>query len=232
MALGSARLFNITLTQNFNRPYFATSISDFWRRWHISFSRWILDYIFKPLQMSWRNLGQTGTALALFVTFLISGVWHGATWGFVVWGVLHGLYMACSVFWKPWQKALHKTLRLEKTLWLIVWQTVVTFNLVAFAWIFFRAQSLVDAWYVVTSLFSSVNGIMNLLLTHGSINAVELLVSLMLVALIGNICYDNAGRCIIGNYGPIARWSLYYGIVMTILLANVGTNSTYIYFRF
>lgn len=86
MALGSARLFNIHLTPNFNTPYLATSVADFWRRWHISFSRWILDYIFKPLQMRFRDRGTAGTALALFITFLVSGVWHGASWGFVIWG--------------------------------------------------------------------------------------------------------------------------------------------------
>ncbi len=74
--------FNINLTQNFNSPYLATSVADFWRRWHISFSSWILDYIFKPLQMQWRNWKNWGTSTAIFVAFIISGIWHGASWGF------------------------------------------------------------------------------------------------------------------------------------------------------
>ena len=97
MALGTGRLFNFNLTQNFADPYRATSIAEFWRRWHISFSRWILDYIFKPLQSQFRAWGDLGTALALMVTFFLCGVWHGATAGFVVWGLLHGLYMSASV---------------------------------------------------------------------------------------------------------------------------------------
>ncbi len=133
MALGSARLFNITLTQNFDNPYLATSIADFWRRWHITFSRWILDYIFKPLQMQWRSKRNWGTAAALIITFLVSGVWHGARWGFVVWGLLHGLYLACSVFYRPGQKWLHKALSVEKTWCLKLWQIIVTFNLISFS---------------------------------------------------------------------------------------------------
>ena len=136
MALGTASLFNIRLTQNFNRPYLATSIADFWRRWHISFCRWILDYIFEPLQMSWREWGIRGTAAALIVTFLASGIWHGASWGYIVWGGLHGVYLAISIFWKPYQKKLHKRLGLQKTWRLKIWQTAVTFHLVCFTYIF------------------------------------------------------------------------------------------------
>lgn len=142
MALGTARIFNIKLTQNFNNPYLATSVADFWRRWHISFSRWILDYIFKPLQMQWRNSKTWGTASALLVTFIVSGIWHGASWGFVAWGLLHGIYLAVSVFYRPIQKRIHKKLGLEKTVILRVWQSVITFNLVCVAWIFFRANTL------------------------------------------------------------------------------------------
>ena len=152
MALGSARFFNINLTQNFNSPYLATSVADFWRRWHISFSRWILDYIFKPLQMQWRNWKNWGTATALVVAFIISGIWHGASWGFVIWGGLHGLYMACSVFYKPYQKKLHKALGIEKTRFLKYWQIFVTFNMVCFAWVFFRAKDIWEAYYTLTAI--------------------------------------------------------------------------------
>jgi len=126
MARGTGRMFSINLTENFNHPYLATSIADFWRRWHISFSRWILDYIFKPLQMEWRNWGQAGTALALIVTFLVCGIWHGATWGFIFWGLLHGIYMAASIYYRPYQKRLHKWLGVEKSTWLKWWQIFVT----------------------------------------------------------------------------------------------------------
>src|SRR5208337_5503010 len=101
MALGVALLFNIRLTQNFKAPYLATTVADFWRRWHISFSSWILDYIFRPLQLLWRNARSYGVAGALLVTFLFSGLWHGASWGFIIWGMLHGIYLASSIYYKP-----------------------------------------------------------------------------------------------------------------------------------
>ena len=149
MALGTASFFNIRLTQNFNRPYLATSITDFWRRWHISLSRWIFDYIFEPLQMRWREWGLRGTATALVVTFLIVGIWHGASWGYVVFGALQGLYMTTSLFWKPYQKKLHKRLGLQKTTLLRIWQTVFTFQIFCFALIFFRAKTINDSLFII-----------------------------------------------------------------------------------
>jgi alginate O-acetyltransferase complex protein AlgI len=149
MARGVARIFGINLTANFNSPYLATSIADFWRRWHISFSRWILDYIFKPLQMSWRDFGKTGTVMALIATFLFSGLWHGATLGYLAWGGLHGIFLSISLFWKPYQIKLYKALKLENTIFINIWQTIITFHLVCFTYIFFRSSSLTDALYIV-----------------------------------------------------------------------------------
>jgi len=153
MALGIARCFNIRLTQNFNAPYLATSTADFWRRWHISFSSWILAYIFKPLQFSLRDWPRWGAPLALMVTFLISGIWHGASWCFVAWGGIHGVYLASAVLFKKQKLSLSKKLGLQKTRVLKLWQQFATFHLVCFSWIFFRAASIEDALYIA---FSSV----------------------------------------------------------------------------
>jgi D-alanyl-lipoteichoic acid acyltransferase DltB (MBOAT superfamily) len=151
MALGIARCFNIQLTQNFNNPYSATSTAEFWRRWHISFSSWILDYIFKPLQMQFRTWPKWGTPLALLITFLISGLWHGANWCFIIWGGLHGLYLSCGVLWKKRQRTIYRRMGIEKHRLLSLWQWAVTFNLVSFAWIFFRANHFNDAIYIARS---------------------------------------------------------------------------------
>ncbi|MFA7060553.1 MAG: MBOAT family O-acyltransferase [Pedobacter sp.] len=149
MALGTARLFNIRLTQNFNSPYLATSTADFWRRWHISFSSWILDYIFKPIQLSLRNWSPWGVPSALMVTFLISGIWHGASWCFIVWGGLHGIYLSVGTLFKKLRSKFIKTIGLENTRLLKYCQIAITFHLVCFAWIFFRAATITDALYVV-----------------------------------------------------------------------------------
>lgn len=232
MALGTARMFNIRLTQNFNSPYLATSVADFWRRWHISFSRWILDFIFKPLQMRWRDWRTFGTALALVVTFLVSGIWHGASWGFVAWGLLHGIYLAASVYYRPLQKKIHKALGLEKTRLLNIWQTGVTFQLVCFAWIFFRANSLPDALYVVRHLFDGLNGVRSVLFAHG---ATELGVALAALAVMLTV------RCITARLGseglPFSwasgvRWSLYCILVVSLCLFYVDSGRGFIYFQF
>ena len=159
IALGVARLFNIQLTDNFNRPYLARTIPDFWRRWHITFSRWILDYIFKPIQMELRNWGKWGTSIALLTTFLVSGIWHGANWTFIIWGLLHGFYMVISTLYTPLRKKIYKKLRLNKTAIAGFWQVILTFSLVNFAWIFFRADSLDDAGLVIVQVFNWVGSI-------------------------------------------------------------------------
>lgn len=239
MALGSARLFNINLTQNFNSPYLATSVADFWRRWHISFSRWILDYIFKPLQMQWRNWKNWGTATALIAAFLVSGLWHGASWGFVIWGGLHGLYMACSVFYRPYQKKLHKALGIEKTRFLKVWQVFVTFNLVSFAWVFFRAVSLRDAWYLL-------NKVLNLQASYTLIRSTGIFIYLKASVWRGLSSYGfvsiasfliamfflrNKNQITVFSRPRWQRWSIYYILVVTIWL-YYDSNTEFIYYRF
>ena len=233
MALGTARMFNINLTQNFNSPYAARSIADFWRKWHISFSNWILDYIFKPLQMRWREAKTWGTASALIVTFLVSGLWHGASWGFIVWGLLHGLYLAMAIFCKPFQKKIQKKLHLEKTLLLKVWQTAVTFNLVCFAWIFFRANTFADALYVVTHLFSGVDGqIMSVVITSGKISLAILAMALLVFNLVNlAMKYTDIPNTFYAK--PMwFRWPVYYGSVTMSLLCNVDVDTYFIYFKF
>lgn len=152
MALGIARCFNICLTQNFNAPYASTSIAEFWRRWHISFSSWILDYIFKPLQMRWRDVKVWGTPLALMVAFLISGIWHGAGLNYVIWGGLHGVYLCTNVLLGKRKQKMYKRLGWEKSHLLVLWKRIITFHLVCLAWIFFRFPTVSDALYVVTSI--------------------------------------------------------------------------------
>jgi len=243
MALGVARMFNISLTQNFNSPYLATSVADFWRRWHISFSRWILDYIFKPLQMQWRDARALGVASALMVTFLFSGLWHGVSLNFVVWGALHGVFIASSVFIKPWQNRAYEIAQLKNRRVRRFIQVFLTFNLVSFAWIFFRANSLSDAWYVVTHLFSMTS-------THvsplaGQASGVAALLSpilmdmgmrpfaLMAFAVILMFSGLYLKKRIRIQTQPLwLRWSLYYALVLALVYLSVYDNVGFVYFQF
>lgn len=236
MALGSARIFNINLTDNFNNPYFARSAAEFWRRWHISFSRWILDYIFKPLQISLRTWKNYGIAISLLLTFLASGLWHGASWLFVIWGLLHGFYLSASVFYKPWQKKIHEALHLKKSKLLACWQVLLTFNMICFAWIFFRANSISDAGYILQHIvggkgyLTSIRSYVHMLLAE-RLDIHILCVALIIVAI--RFVYGRFYDRKLSELSVWIRWPVYYFISMFILVCGVfGDKSKFIYFNF
>ena len=153
IALGSAQVMGVKLMKNFNHPYLARSISEFWRRWHISLSTWFRDYVYIPL--GGNRVAKPRWAFNLFITFLISGLWHGANWTYILWGALHGSYLVLSILTEPFWNSLSALLRLDRLPRLkIAISTLTTFFLVTFAWIFFRAASLGDALYIVRHLAS------------------------------------------------------------------------------
>jgi len=246
MALGVARMFNIRLTQNFNAPYMATSVADFWRRWHISFSRWILDYIFKPLQIQWRSAGTFGVAAALMITFLFSGLWHGAAWTFAIWGALHGTYLAASVFLKPWRDRVWASVGLEKHPLRRVIQVVVTFNLVAFAWIFFRANSTADAWYVATHVFAGMPAYVMAVIAHApeithlkylwdpilmekGLRSFVLVIIAVTLMLAGGVVQ----RRVRIRHQPLwLRWTMYYGLLLCLFYLSIYDDMGFVYFQF
>ena len=154
MALGVGRMFGIHLTQNFNRPFSAMNIQDFWRRWHISFSTWIGDYILLPLRMALRTYGRLGLAAALMITFFVVGVWHGTGWPFAIFGVIQGVYMVTSTLTLPARNAFwEKRGQLERP-WLILSRRFATFCIWTFSLIFFRASTIPEAFSIVKSLFA------------------------------------------------------------------------------
>ena len=141
MALGSAYFFNVKLPSNFNSPYKATNIQDFWRRWHIKLGRFFKRYLYIPL--GGNRTGDLRTFFTLFFVFLIGGIWHGAGWTFAVWGALHGL---CMIFHRIWQKLNIKIPQF------IAW--FLTFNFVNCTWIFFRAKSFEDVYKIISEMFN------------------------------------------------------------------------------
>ncbi len=244
MALGVARMFNIRLTDNFNSPYLATSVADFWRRWHISFSRWILDYVFKPLQIHWRNARKAGVVGALMLTFLFSGLWHGCTLTFVAWGLLHGVYLASSILLKPWREGAYQKMWLANHPWRRAFQTVITFHLIAFAWIFFRANSIADGWYIATHLFlgtatrvsyqAAVRGgvighVLNNILMDRSARDFAMLAAAMAVWFLGSTFIKMVRL----REQPIwLRWSMYYALLLALIYLNAYDDVGFVYFQF
>jgi alginate O-acetyltransferase complex protein AlgI len=147
MAIGLALLFGIRLPVNFRSPYKATSIVDFWRRWHITLSRFLRDYLYIPL--GGNRLGESRRYLNLLVTMLLGGLWHGAGWNFLIWGGLHGLYLCVNHLWQAWRGDRAS----ESGLFATVFSWAITFAAVVLAWVFFRAKTLDGAWQMLSSLF-------------------------------------------------------------------------------
>jgi hypothetical protein len=250
MALGIARCFNIRLTQNFNSPYSATSIADFWRRWHISFSSWILDYIFKPLQFSFRDWRRWGTPLALMVTFAVSGIWHGASWCFVIWGLLHGLYLSCAILFRQQKVKIRKALGLDKSAILKAWQIFATFHLVCFSWIFFRAHTISDAMYVAWNSLAGIPRVVSLLVSEEDVWVRYLLLGkspeeffglLLLIASAAGIGFIDRltakNQSQIGELSRLANFPAWakgcvYGIFFYMIAFNGVGAQSFIYLQF
>ncbi|SNT37226.1 D-alanyl-lipoteichoic acid acyltransferase DltB, MBOAT superfamily [Granulicella rosea] len=146
IALGVGLLLGLTLPENFNRPYLAANLADFWRRWHMSFSFWLRDYIQEPLSQRTRRKHPLKTyCFSVIATMLLGGLWHGIGWTFLVWGALHGVALATVQLWKSWRKKAKKKATIAGT----IFATLLTFHFVCFTWIFFHAASMANAWEIL-----------------------------------------------------------------------------------
>jgi D-alanyl-lipoteichoic acid acyltransferase DltB (MBOAT superfamily) len=149
MAMGIALLIGFRLPNNFNSPYQSASLTEFWRRWHISLSTWLRDYLYIPL--GGNRVSKFRQAINLMITMLLGGLWHGASWKFVFWGAIHGVWLVLEKIFKSFYKAPPGILR--KVLGIII-----TFHIVSFCWIFFRASSFESAWQIVSQIIYNFNG--------------------------------------------------------------------------
>ena len=229
IAIGAANVIGIKLMKNFDHPYFAQIPVDFWRRWHISLSGWFMDYVYIPLGGS--RKGKLRTAFNLMVTFLVSGLWHGANLTYVVWGGINGLYNIIYRF-MPKPK--------NKIKWLAPLKILGTFLLVDFSWIFFRAANLSDAVYIVKNLGGVIPG----LLTKGALtarlesvsffsnNGVSLVCCLLFMLAVE--MWENKSSIVekINNAKWPVRWAFYYAVALLILFFGNFGKSRFIYFQF
>ncbi len=152
IAIGAARVMGFELMENFNTPYFATSIQDFWRRWHISLSTWLKDYLYIP--MGGNRKGKIRKYFNLMVTFLVSGLWHGASWNYVVWGGLHGIYQVFGEILSPVRAKIVSFMKVNKNAFSYKFgQILFTFSLTTLTWVFFRADTLSDAIFFFKRMF-------------------------------------------------------------------------------
>jgi alginate O-acetyltransferase complex protein AlgI len=243
IAIGSAQVMGFRLMRNFDRPYFAQSISEFWRRWHISLSTWFRDYVYVPLG---GNRGARSVWLRnLFITFLISGLWHGARWTFVIWGALHGVYLIVSILTARRRRSMWEALGIsDESSLRRAWRVSTTFALVCVTWIFFRANTVADAWYVLTHLFADLPaqisrvvqdpGARASLLFLGMQKSRLMLAVAAVVSLltIEHLQAKGSLRAVIASRPVGIRWLAYSAAVLTIMTLGVFGETKFIYFQF
>lgn len=242
IAIGAAQVMGFQLMENFNTPYFAVSIKDFWRRWHISLSTWFRDYLYIPL--GGNRHGRVRKYLNLMVTFLVSGLWHGAEWTYVAWGGLHGLYQVMGDLLSPVRKKLVQVFEVKtECVSYKLTQMFFTFVLTTFAWIFFRADSLAQAVLYISRIFTRWNpwvlfndGLYALGLERFEANV--LLVSLLALFAVDLIRY-RAGKRIdvwLSEQNFWFRWLIVlFMLVMVVIYGVYGPEfvaSQFIYFQF
>jgi D-alanyl-lipoteichoic acid acyltransferase DltB (MBOAT superfamily) len=232
IAIGAARVMGFDLMENFRQPYYARSIPEFWRRWHISLSTWFRDYVYLPLGGNRVKLPHW--VFNILVVFVVSGLWHGANWTFVIWGALHGLYMVGTILGQQVWAKIGKPVKLPSAV-LAILKIFITFNLVSFAWIFFRANSLADATYIATHLFSNFELRISLYGTMpgGVFEFAIALLAILLMELVHWLQMTKGSiRHIISSQPVWFRWSVYYALVLLIIMFGNFGLTEFIYFQF
>lgn len=229
MALGLSKMLGYELTPNFNNPFSAKSMVEFWRKWHISLSTWFNEYLYTPLVIKKRDWGKWSVVYASMVTFLTLGLWHGPNWTFVIFGGIQGCLISIELFTGKWRKRIRKNF--PETLNNISGMAYV-FILFAFSCIFFRSENLTDAGYLISHLFSGTKDFAMLKL---SLQSHELGVMDYVVALVTIPCMfyiENKGLQQNISYSPKwIRWSVYYLFLIVIIVYGI-THSGFIYTRF
>jgi D-alanyl-lipoteichoic acid acyltransferase DltB (MBOAT superfamily) len=236
IAIGAARVMGFNLMENFRRPYFAQSPSEFWQRWHISLSSWFRDYLYIPL--GGNRVSAPRWYFNLMIVFLVSGLWHGAAWTFVIWGGLHGLYVIGDVATKNFRGRLAHKLRLdERPITRAVLSGFITFNLVCLAWVFFRANSIADAFLLFNNLapltnFADLNapwvGVVN-----NPAQEMALSIGLILLLEIVHLLQAQQWRIPVFWQRPLwFRWALYLGLALAIMNLGISEEVPFIYLQF
>ncbi len=241
IAIGAARVMGFDLMNNFNTPYLAKNIKDFWDRWHISLTSWFKDYLYFPLGGS--RKGKLRKYVNIFIVFLLSGLWHGAAWHYVVWGVVHGVMRIVGELTTEIRLKCYKHFHCQRdTLATKLWQVLCTFALVTIAWMFFRGESVHQALSLIRNMFTEFNP---WVLSDGSLFAMGLdakewnvlIISLIILLLVDILRYKKTDLVgIFMQQNLWFRWLVFYGGVLAIVLFGVYgpqyNAAQFIYFQF
>ena len=233
IALGAAKVMGFTLMVNFNRPYASRSISEFWTRWHISLSSWFKDYLYIPL--GGNRVKVSRLYFNLFIVFMISGLWHGASWTFIIWGALHGIYLITALVTKNIGLRISDFFKKLKLSFLVnAFNIGFVFALITFAWLFFRAKTTHDAFYVVKHLLDihSINMAKDIYLNNGQDFFVT---SIFVIFFMEVVQYINSNyrNLLFKHPSAIVRWGFCISLIIMICVFGVYHNdSEFIYFQF
>ena len=222
MAIGSGRLLGIELPTNFIRPYFALTVTDFWRRWHISLTTWFRDYIYFPL--GGNRCSKRRWMLNTMIVFTVSGLWHGAAYTFIIWGAMHGACMVIErLIYGDKIKAISSKLSIPNAL-----RWMVTFAIVNFAWIFFRVSDLGDVMTVFRKIFTELGKLF--------VDADTMLYAMMFAMLVFVVDFMEEHFCgkvkLMNSRYTVVRWATYVALVVMVLLFGVLDGGSFIYFQF
>jgi alginate O-acetyltransferase complex protein AlgI len=225
IALGSAKLFGIRLTDNFNLPFFSRSITEFWRRWHISLSTWLTDYLYTPFVIKFRNWGQVGVISVVLLTFIICGIWHGAAWTFLFFGLLHGLALSYEIITKKVRKKIAKK---APKLFYNSFSIFFTFLFFSFTLIFFKANSIMDAIAVIRQMTNLTGGIF-----YSSTILADCAIAVFFLMVVEFKKEFLPGRLLLfSNNRWYIRYLAYSFVLILILMIGVFDGGQFIYFKF
>jgi D-alanyl-lipoteichoic acid acyltransferase DltB (MBOAT superfamily) len=228
IAIGSAKVLGLDVIQNFRRPFFATSMAEFWRRWHISLITWLTDYVYTPLSFHLRKIGMKGVIIALMLTFLISGIWHGAALTFVCWGVLQGFYLGLEVITQKRRIAWEKKYNLNNNIFYMLSCMALTYVLFSISQIFGRAPDLRSTIEIFRKFFYEQGSI------YLDITTLVFAIFGLMLVLLKDINDEFFG----GKYSLFAsksisiRFSSYIIVMFAIILFGVFADKSFIYFQF
>lgn len=228
IALGTARVLGFNVMVNFNRPFFSVSIAELWRRWHISLIRWLTDYIYTPLAFSLRRKGMTGIVIALLITFLISGIWHGAKWTFIIWGLMQGVFLSIEAITSRKRISLESKHGLNKKSYYIFINIVLTYILFTSSLIFSRSENVHDALVIYQKIFTAPGP----LYVEKSTLIYSLMGVLMLFLKDFTDEYYQGRFEFFNNRSIYIRFASYIAVIFIILLTGVLNASQFIYFQF
>lgn len=246
IAIGTGKLLGFNLMQNFAYPYFSRDITEFWKRWHISLTQWFRDYIFLPLSfsISWKiRTGKVGFMktdmfiyiVASLVTWFLTGLWHGANYTFIVWGMIHGIFLIVHHWQGKPRKKLLKKLGTNNNNWIVVGlETIVTLLVVLFAWIFFRADSIHEAIAYIRNIVDHGIFSLSILNLRGrgiSSTLIDASIAIAVMVIIEWLQRKKQHGLEIQHYPVVLRWSIYW-ILAFICLIYLGNERTFIYFQF